>query len=179
MNCQFVLRRGGVARCGSAATARLVGAGLAPGLSKFRFAGWGQPAASPLALRKGLAFPAAPLFDNLFFSAGRRRLPSEKNDNDSRVSPGKAEPFRGARGEAPRAPRYSGQPWGKPCPCETREMFAKKQGFTNLQCGGRRNLPYSAVLNLTISTSVLTPQVEKPRSHSARSGLTPRYPRLP
>jgi hypothetical protein len=39
---------------------------------------------------------------NLFSAAGRLSLPAAEKENISGTSPGKAEPFRKARGEAPR-----------------------------------------------------------------------------
>jgi hypothetical protein len=42
--------------------------------------------------------------------------------------------------------------------------------------GVRRSLPYSGVLNMMTPKPVLTCKAEKPRSNSARSGTTPRYP---
>jgi hypothetical protein len=57
-------------------------------------------------LRRSLCGKAEPfqsrtfLF-NLFSAAGRLSLPAAEKENISGISPGKAEPFRRARGEAP------------------------------------------------------------------------------
>jgi hypothetical protein len=50
------------------------------------------------------AFPAAPLFVQPVFRRGKASLPAAEKENISEISPGKAEPFRRARGEAPRSP---------------------------------------------------------------------------
>jgi hypothetical protein len=50
---------------------------------------------------KAAPFPSRPFLYNLFSAAGRLSLPAAEKENISRISPGKAQPFRRARGEAP------------------------------------------------------------------------------
>ena len=51
-------------------------------------------------------------------------------------------------------------------------LGAGSWGKTGLQCRVRRSLPYSAVLNMTTSTYLLTSKEERPQSNPARRGIT-------